>query len=31
MLMVNGIVRNRTIYMYKNEFGIKKPRIIDMS
>ena len=31
VLMLNGIVWNRTVYMYKNGFGIKKSTMVDMS
>ena len=30
VLMLNWIVWNRTVYMYKNGFGIKLPKMIDM-
>ena len=28
--MLNGIVWNKTVYLYKNGFGIKWPTKIDM-
>ena len=28
--MLNRIVWKRTVYMYKNEFGIKWPTMVDM-
>ena len=28
--MLNWIVWNKTVYMYKNGFGIKEPMIVDM-
>ena len=28
--MLNWIVWNRTVYMYKNGFGIKWPAMVDM-
>ena len=30
VLMLNWIVWNKTVYMYKNGFGIKEPTMIDM-
>ena len=31
ILILNWIVWKRTVYMYKNGFGIKKPIMVDMS
>ena len=28
--MINWIVWNRTVYMYKNGFGVRWPTMIDM-
>ena len=30
VLMLNWIVSNRTVYLYKNIFGVKKPTKVDM-
>ena len=30
VLILKGIVWNRTVYLHKNGFGIRKPTMVDM-
>ena len=31
LVRLKGIIWNKTVYMYKNGFGIKYPKMVDMS